>query len=167
MLLRLTASLMFVAAGGLAGAHFSYKLSKRREVCREIDCLLRSCEVLIRCNAMNVYDIFSRLRNNAELSSLEFLRELPLTYTEGGNFHIQWQRALDSQAFPDEEKQLLEEFGGVLGTSDIQGQKAAIESLSERVRGLEKRRSELCLQKCRLYRSIGVLFGVMAGILVI
>ena len=167
MLLRLTAALMFVSAGGMIGMHFSYKLKLRREVCREIEYLLRCCEIYIRCNAMNVYEITGHLCRDPELSHLDFISRLPEEFSEGINFHDEWRRALASQEMPQEERQILAEFGDILGTSDISGQLSSIASLSERIRQLEAQRREICLKKSRMYRSIGVLFGVMVGILVI
>ena len=109
MLLRLTAALMFVSAGGMIGMHFSYKLKLKREVCREIEYLLRCCEIYIRCNAMNVYEITGHLRRDPELSHLDFISRLPEEFSEGINFHDEWRRALASQEMPQEERQILAE----------------------------------------------------------
>ena len=71
------------------------------------------------------------------------------------------------QELPAEEREILAELGEMLGRTDIEGQLAELSVLEERVRCLENERRTVCSQKGRMYRSVGVLFGVMVGILVI
>ena len=65
------------------------------------------------------------------------------------------------------EKKLLCELGRVLGTSDIDGQISALELISRSAEQLTEKYGEEYRKKGRLYRSIGVLAGVTAGIMVI
>ena len=59
------------------------------------------------------------------------------------------------------------DFGNFFGTSDIEGQLTSIDSSLERLHEIQKVRCEDYKRKGKLYRSIGMLFGVMAGIIVI
>ena len=164
MLLRLMSAVMFVLAGAAAGTAGSQRLRRNRELCREIGCVLRNTSVYIRCMGLDVYHLVRRLRGNCSLS---FIDRLPDSFQEGQNFHRCWHEALSCEELPDEERGLLEELGRTIGTSDVSGQLSAISAREEELRQLEKKRAEAYLQKGRMYRSIGVLFGVMAGILVI
>ncbi|MDE5771495.1 MAG: stage III sporulation protein AB, partial [Ruminococcus sp.] len=124
--------------------------------------------MLIRCRAVDVYYLSSELRQNGQLFRLTFLNDIPQNYSQSDDFHEIWRNAVNSQKnLPDDEKKLLCDFGEILGRSDIEGQIVSINALEETAVMLEKKRSESYSQKGRLYRSIGMLFGVMVGILVI
>ena len=168
MLLRAAAAVMFVAAGGMAGIILSDRLKMQREMCREIGELLRSCAVQIRYRGVDVYRLASELKNCQSFKHLTFINELPEKYEYGEDFHLCWERAVMSQSdLPHEERQMLCSFGNTLGTSDIEGQLVSISALEEELETLENRREETFRSKGKLYRSVGMLFGVMAGILVI
>ena len=167
MLFRLIAAVLFTLAGGCAGIMLSQRLRQRQELCVQIGALLRDAAVCIRYVGMNVYDMVRRFRSSPELSGLTFLRNLPESFSEGENFREQWQRSLSGQELPPEERDILSELGEMLGKTDIDGQLAELGVLEERVRCLENERRSVYTQKGRMYRSVGVLFGVMVGILVI
>ena len=167
MLFRIVAAVLFFTAGGIAGISFSECLKTELELCRSIREMFMDSAMLIRCRAIDVYSLSSELRQNRQLCRLTFLNEIPEHYSESDNFHEIWKKAVNSQNFPDDEKRLLCDFGEILGRSDIEGQIASINALEETAVTLEKRRYETYLQKGKLYRSVGMLFGVMVGILVI
>ncbi len=168
MLFRIVAAVLFSTAGGIAGISFSERLKTELELCRSIREMMMDSAVLIRCRAVDVYSLSSELRRNGQLCRLTFLKEIPEHYSESEDFHEIWKKAVNSQKnFPDDEKKLLCDFGEILGRSDIDGQIASIDALEETAVILEKRRYEAYSQKGKLYRSVGMLFGVMVGILVI
>ncbi len=166
-MLRIIAALMFTFAGAFAGGAFSFRLRERRELCRSIGLLLDEAAVGIRCRGADVYELSRIFRRDTGLSGLTFLNGLPECFEPGQDFRGQWQEALTQQELPDEERQLLAEFGDSLGKSDAEGQLSVIEGLKERLRRITVSREEAYSQKGRMYRSVGVLFGVMAGILVV
>ena len=165
MLFRLIAALIFTSAGCVAGAAFSLRLREKCLICNWIGDILRKTSIYIRYTGLDVYEIVEKLK--MELPEIEFIGKLPCRFEEGQNFHSLWQKALDDEELPKEEYLLLSEFGNILGTSDIEGQLAAIASLTERAEQLRKTRSESYLRKGKMYRSVGVLAGVMVGILVV
>lgn len=167
MWFRLLAAIMFTLAGGCAGIAFSQQLRHRQEVCVEIGSLLSDTAVCIRSVGMNVYDIAAKLRSEPAYKELSFLGLLPVSFSEGEIFREAWQNALNSQEFPEEEHSILAELGNMLGRTDAEGQLAGLDVLEERIRCLESERRSVFIEKGRMYRSAGVLFGVMAGILVI
>ena len=67
----------------------------------------------------------------------------------------------------EDEKEILFRCGGIIGKSDAGGQIAMLGELQEKIRKIEEQRGETALKKGRLYRSVGLLFGIMAGIIVI
>ena len=62
---------------------------------------------------------------------------------------------------------ILLDFGDLLGTSDIDGQLIGISAVKALMLERFQRRSEEYHSKAKLYRSVGVLAGVMVGIMVI
>lgn len=168
MFLKMIAAIMFSLAGAAIGFSKADRLREKLEICRETAMLVEKSAILIRYQGLSVYELSANLKNCSGLSSLSFIKALPETFYEGENFHAQWKSAVNSQTdIPDEERKLILRFGDILGTSDIEGQLASIESIKQELSALEKRRSDCFIQKGRLYRSVGTLFGVMAGILVI
>lgn len=167
MLFRLIAAVLFTLAGACVGVMLSQRLRQWQDICMQIGVLLRDAVVCIRYVGMNVYDMVRRFRSSPELAGLTFLEYLPETFSEGENFREMWRQSLMKQEFPAEEREILAELGEMLGRTDIEGQLAELSVLEERVRCLENERRTVCSQKGRMYRSVGVLFGVMVGILVI
>ncbi|MDE5619727.1 MAG: stage III sporulation protein AB [Ruminococcus sp.] len=168
MLFRIVAAVLFSTAGGIAGISFSERLKTELELCKSIREMFMNSAMIIRCRAVDVYYLSSELRQNGQLFRLTFLNEIPESYSQQDDFHEIWKNAVNSQKnLPDDEKKLLCDFGEVLGRSDIEGQLVSINALEETAVMLEKKRSEACSQKGKLYRSVGMLFGVMVGILVI
>ncbi len=168
MLFRIIAAIMFSVAGAVAGISFSERLKNELELCRNIREMLLTSAVIIRCRADDVYKIGAELRHDKSLEKLTFLQKLPENYNPEGNFREIWTDAVNSQKnLPEDAKRILCEFGTTLGQSDIEGQLVSIGALGENAEILEKKYSEMYSQKGRLYRSVGMLFGVMVGILII
>ncbi|MDE5583142.1 MAG: stage III sporulation protein AB [Ruminococcus sp.] len=168
MLFRIFSAVIFAVAGAVTGLAFSEKLKSELEICRNIREILMTSAMLIRCRAVDVYTLCAELRENLQLNKLTFLQEIPESYMQGDDFHEIWKNAVNSQKnIPREEKRILCDFGEMLGRSDIEGQTDSIGTLAESAEILEKKRCQIYLQKGKLYRSVGMLFGVMVGILVI
>lgn len=168
MFLRIIAAFMFAAAGTVSGFSRAEKLRNDLELCRETGELLRISSINIRFQAMDVYELSGRLKASSELYGLTFLKKLPEFFSESENFHEQWKGAVLSQGnIPDDEKRILLGFGDMIGTSDIEGQLSSISVYEAEIEALEGKRRDNFLHKGRLYRSVGTLFGIMAGILVI
>ena len=102
------------------------------------------------------------------LEPLLFINELPTEFEPDSDFRSQWRKAINAQTdMPEEEKKILLSLGDIIGTSDIEGQTAAINGFQSELDEIEQVRRDMFIKKGKLYRSVGMLFGVMAGILVI
>lgn len=168
MLFRIMAGIMFSVAGSVAGISFSERLKAELELCHNIREMLLTSAVIIRCRADDVYTISAELKQDKSLEKLTFLQEIPEKYTPDRNFREIWKNAVNSQKnLPEDAKRILHDFGATLGQSDIEGQLVAMDALNENAVILEKKYSEIYAQKGKLYRSIGILLGLMTGILII
>lgn len=167
MVFRFIAALFFIAAGGMSGIYKSEKLKTGARLCYEIGELLRQSAIMIRYRALNVYEISNELKTMQCCKKLAFVEKLPSAYVQGEDFHKIWCDLVNGDDLPDDEKKLLCDFGNILGTSDIDGQLRSIEAMEASLKLLEEKRSNEYALKGKLYRSIGLLFGVMIGIIVI
>lgn len=162
------AFICFVFAGAIIGVKLSDRLRAGRDCCREIHAMLTQICVMIRYRSLDVYEIIRELHTSEVCGNLEFLRNLPDVYEPGTNFHDVWDKAVsEDDLLSGEERSILLSFGSTLGTSDADGQISSAESAIERIRELERIRSEEYSRKGKLYRSVGMLFGTMVGILII
>lgn len=168
MILRMVSALSFTAIGGIVGFSMSDKLKESCIICNEIDYLFQQAAFLITYKQDDVYAICRTLKANSELKNLTFLKNLPDIYKTGENFREIWADAVESQKnICSEEKSLLLHFGCILGKSDAEGQAESISAMQNELNHIREAHTENLLKKGRLYRCVGVLFGVMAGILVL
>lgn len=166
MVIKLAAAIMFTAAGALCGVHFSERLRSEQELCRSITALIIRCTSLIRSLGLDVYRLSYELKRGG-FDTLDFIDKLPEEYSYSVTFSQAWKNAVDSQSMGSEERDLLIRLGNILGTSDIDGQVAALSVIQAEAEELSVRRGQAYIRKSRLYRSSGALFGVMLGILII
>lgn len=168
MFFRIISAVMFTVMGGTAGIYFSERLKSDLSFCRNIHEMFMNTAVIIRCSAVDVYSISTELRKNKKFQRFDFLQAIPEKYNPEEDFREIWINAVKSQKnLPEDVKNILCDFGQILGQSDIEGQLASIETLTEKAGILEKNYSDIYSQKGKLYRSIGMLFGIITGILII
>lgn len=167
-MLKVLGAFFLVFAGAVLGASKSEELKVRCTACHEIRELLTQISVLVRYRGLDVYEISRELVTSDRFKQLEFLKKLPSEYKPDIDFRVKWAEAVNSDScIGADEKKLLCSFGAGLGTSDTQGQLMSIEGTIEALRRIEDKRSEEYSRKGKLYRSLGMLFGVMTGILLI
>lgn len=168
MIFRVAAALIFTAVGAVIGFSLADRLRDERKSCGAVGHLLQRAAFLIGSRCEDVYSVCRDLKKDTELKCLGFLQLLPNYYIAGEDFHRLWNCALDSeQNIGKEEKELLYRFGGMLGKSDKNAQLSEIHSLMSELEDVSGMRRDALVKKGRLYRVAGLLFGVMAGILVL
>lgn len=167
MILKLIASASFIAAGTLYGSLRAERLSRELELSRAIGIALRRVAAMMRGEGADVYRLVSRLKLDADLSALGFLQKLPESFDPEVNFRETWRDSVLEEKYPEEETRILSTLGNEIGSSDIFSQLSTLEALEEDIARIENERRGELLKKGRLYRSVGALFGVMAGILAI
>ena len=129
--------------------------------------MLRLCEHSIRVCEADVYGIVLKLKS-AGFLGLTFLNELPENYDENTDFHSNWKSAvMNCHTFSTEERNLLIEVGTSLGTSDTEGQIKDLVLYQARAQELYEIRIAEYRVKGRLYRSLGLLSGIIVGIIAI
>jgi len=150
------------------GINASNKLKSYRNSCCRLIEAVNSISMMIRYKQMTFYEIAGELKSQSELSQMKFIQGLPTVYSGKNTFSQEWGSSVrhDSE-IGDEEKELLLCFASKLGTSDTSGQLSSLELLSEQLKRIETRRNDEYSRKGKLYRSVGLLAGIMIGIVVI
>lgn len=122
---------------------------------------------LIRYRSLTVREIFLMLKENRTYSDLLFLQNSDFSDKSRPVGEI-WQESIDSDfTLSSEEKKLLIQLGRQLGTTDTQGQLSVISVFNESLDTMIEKQSEKYAVKGKLCRSMGILAGAMAGILII
>ncbi len=166
MILKLSGSFLIIICCFAFGIKSSDRLKKYYESCKLIEEVLNRISIMIRYRSMNIYGIISELKKSESLSEMEFIKNLPDDCSE--RFSDLWKRAVNSDMnIGDEEKNLLISFGEKFGSSDIQGEISGIEMLSENIIIIKNKRFQEYEKKGRLFRSVGLLAGIMTGILIL
>ena len=168
MMFRVAAAIIFTAVGGVIGYSLADRLREAKRVCGSIKHLFHTAEFIICRRGEDVYSFCRSLKGDKQLSCLGFINFLPDEYRFGEDFHRQWENAIDKGFCGNsEERELLMRFGEILGRSDSAAQLKAIQNLEKELEAVENLRNEALLKKGRFYRGTGILFGIMAGILVL
>lgn len=122
---------------------------------------------LIRYRSLTVREIFLMLKENGAYADLLFLQNADFSDKSRPVGEI-WQESIDSDfTLSSEEKKLLIQLGRQLGTTDTQGQLSVISVFNESLDTMIEKQSEKYAVKGKLCRSMGILAGAMAGILII
>lgn len=122
---------------------------------------------LIRYRSLTVREIFLLLKENNAYSDLLFLHNADFSDKSRPVGEI-WQESIDSDfTLTIEEKKMLIQLGRQLGTTDTEGQLSVISVFNESLDSMIKKQSEKYAVKGKLCRSMGILAGAMAGILII
>lgn len=169
MILRLAGIFLIVICCFTAGIKASDRLKKYCESCNLIEEILNRISIMIRYRSLNVYGIISELKKSESLSGMDFIKNLPDDFEKSsGTFSGLWNSAVNSDKnIGDEEKNFLISFGEKFGSADIYGELSEIEMLMENIRITGEKRRQEYEKKGRLYRSVGLLAGIMTGILIL
>lgn len=168
MIFRVAAALIFTAVGAVIGFSLTDRLRSAKKSCGSVEHLFRRSIYIIGMCREDVYVLCRNLKSDENLKRLKFLQKLPDEYRAGEDFHILWRSALDDEnGVGSEEKEILYRFGEILGRSDSTSQISQINGFLKELEQLSQIRRQELLKKGRLYQGAGVLFGIMAGILVL
>ncbi|MBQ8960799.1 MAG: hypothetical protein IJ071_06225 [Ruminococcus sp.] len=167
-MVRVVGALLLTLCGGGAGVIFAEKLRETRDLSRQTSDLIRALAASVRGRETDLFRLIGLLRADDRLGLLTFLSDLPEDFAPETDLPALWRQSASSQpgASPAQ-RQLLSEISFALTAADSESVLRSLEVLEERSRQLEMTAQDR-LERCgRLYRSLGLLFGAMAGILVI
>jgi stage III sporulation protein AB len=154
-------SVVFIFLGTLAGIYKSSKLRKREETLSGFIMLLGEIETMIQYRALPVEQIISETAERYTFS------ETVKGYIKQGLNHRQaWTEATETLTeLPVYDKTLLVSFGANLGGSDISGQTALIKSTVHMLTRQLELATEEYNKKGKVYRTVGMLIGLLIAII--
>jgi len=164
MMLELFSGLLISVSGFIFGIYKSELLKHRVEICCQTEDLLRTSLNTVRYQRLDVYELVDYLQQCRRFSTFSFLDDLSSTYQFNSSFRDEWNKSVSESALPKENVNLLIRFGEIIGASDIEGQKNSITALENEAEILTAQCREDYLKKGKLYRSLGLLVGLMAAI---
>lgn len=106
------------------------------------------------------------MKENSSFSNLVFLKELETDSVD--SFEKLWRACVNNDLMlTNDEAQALLPLGTSLGSTDIEGQSAALNLAIERFSSMLEYERKKTPEKARLYMSMGVLCGAAAAVLMI
>ena len=161
MLIRVAGACLIVMCGSLWGISKAAVYRDKLQICDDILTIIRRTAGLIRCGC-DTSEILAELKAKSDIFS-----DIPDDFSVTEDINEILRKAVEKSAVEGEEKNLLMRYCKELGTTDIDGQTAMLGSLAKLADELRERRRADLTKYGRLYRSVGILFGLMAGIAII
>ncbi len=166
-MLRLLGVIMIFCAFSWAG--FSFSTSIRRKITRlETEKkLTEDISTLIRYRSLTLREIISQIAESPGYAETEFIK-----YASSADRYIpfaeSWKSGIEKdRILSNTERDILEKMGYELGTTDAEGQMAVLNIYRNQFDEMLSAEKTKYDTKGKMYRSLGVLFGAMAGILFI
>lgn len=158
--------IFIIICGAGIGAKASGDLKKRSDMCLCVKTFLSELSILMKYSGDTLFNLISELAERESISKLTFLSDVINSMLDGTNFPYSWKNALsnDKNLCP-ELKELLFTLGESLGTSDIDGQLVSIERAEKELLAIYENALSIYRKKGKLYRSIGILGGMTAALL--
>ncbi|MBQ3565759.1 MAG: stage III sporulation protein AB [Oscillospiraceae bacterium] len=167
-MLKILGVMCIFSASALIGVYFSESIRYKKERLVIIHKMLSDISDYIRWNSFTMHEIADRLSEKKEFSRLDFTVRLSENCKQMRSFPKAWENAVTSDdRLSEQEKKLLTDIGGSLGTTDVQGQLSAIAIYMSDIENMIAEESEKYRVKGKMYRSLGIAFGAMTGILII
>ncbi len=155
------------AFGGFIGLFFSFKLKEREKIMSSVLLLTKELSVQIRYTNAEIGEILSSAAAKEEYKGLCFIEEC-IKLNENDNFHLHWREGVKKQPFlTEKDRELLYSLGESLGQTDTEGQLSFLEMYQELIKKRLDQAAKDYTDKGRMYRSVGLLCGLAAGIMIL
>ncbi len=163
-MLKLIGLICIVLCGAGCGNTAAVKLHRQCVFCGALRMFLNELGIRMRWSGETLEVLIVQLREQKRFAPLGFLRQFSIEEDE--TFSDAWSRSImQEHALMPEVQSLLQSVGETLGTSDIEGQMQTLVQHDRRLEELYENAREQERTKARLYRSLGLLFGMTAALL--
>ncbi len=160
---------ILLIAGACTGIGFlaEQRLRQETRAIEQLIVLLESTAAYIRCQSPELCDLLLLLEGDCG-GAFGFLHEVGEGLQPGISPSTLWSDAVKRDtSVPKAAREILCSLGSVLGTTDKAGQLSAIALHRERLLQAAGESRERTLRQGRLYRSLGMLGGAMAAVLLL
>lgn len=167
-MIRITGILLIFLTSTVIGIFLSNNIKNKRERLIKERKMLEEISIMIRFNSFTLKEIIHELEHAELFCDFKFLKILKITLEKPISFPEAWEQAIKKDDIISEsEKKLLTELGYNLGTTDIDGQLSTLNIYKIRLDEMIEEESEKYRVKGKMYRSLGIMFGAMIGILIV
>ena len=173
MILKIIGSIMVISASSFIGYFLSGDCSKRPVQLRILQDMIRMLENEIKFLSSYISEAFERICSSIDSPVKEFFKATveKLKNEPGMNASHAWEMAITENmhktALNAEDKDILLAFGKMLGNSDTEGQVKNIEFLLHQLNLQEKKAEENKRKNENLYKTLGLLGGIAAVLILI
>lgn len=165
-MLKFSGLLLIILCGAGLGAGASVNLKRNTEICVCMRTFLSELGILIKYSGDTLFCLFNEIYNRQSMQKLEFLSALLDEMSGGTDFPAAWIKAVSSdKKLPPVLSELLLSLGESLGTSGTEGQLMSLERTQEELSAIYESLLEEYRRKGKLYRSIGLMGGITAALL--
>jgi stage III sporulation protein AB len=162
--------ILVFSAFAYSGEFVAQRYKQRCDALCAICKMLTKTVLMLRSQSSPVEDIISRICEDESIRTLDFIPLVLDDTRSGGDFREVWHDRLEKwrrRGLLPEDYSLLEDYGRDLGAYDLTGQLDCFAAQLEAVRGeLAAARSEK-LVKGRMCRSLGIISGMAAVLLML
>ena len=160
-------SAITVLFGAATGIWFSKRLKEREHFMSSVILLIKELTVQIKYTNSEIGTMLKNAAQNQAYQNLLFVTSC-ISISENGNFHDLWNDGVKKQPYLTlADRELLFALGDRLGETDLDGQLSFLELTCEMLKKQQGEAAENYRKKGRMYRSVGLLCGLAAGIMVL
>ena len=172
-MLKLMGGFFTILAGSLLGGCLAWEQDRICQEMRYLQGLMLRLRGELWYSRTMLPDIFRRLAGEMKEPYGRWLSEMAdrMCRKDGGNLVEIWSQEvgthLKENMIPEEERQRLMELGGFLGHADIDMQIRYLDRYLEELADAIKKRQSMLGEKKKLYRSLGMIGGILIAVMLI
>lgn len=166
-MMRIIGVLLIFSASVMVGVMLSLNMKNKLERLKLFRRMAEEIATLIRYRGLTVREIISQLRYSSAYDELVFLKSEDYSDRSQSVSEIWERNVIADYTLTEEETKVLLSLGTQLGTTDTQGQLSVIAAFVAEIEEMQERQFQKYAVKGKLYRSMGILVGAMAGIMII
>ena len=158
--------LLVVCSGGGIRFLYAMRLRQERTNLERLCQMLREIAVQIAFRSLTVQELLEQLCRETAYAAFQFPVTVLSGMEQGLPLAEAWAAGIrQDKAVPEPAKKLLLPLGEELGASDLDGQAATLAQYRMQLEPYAAEAGEKCVQRQRLYCSLGLLGGLLAAIL--
>lgn len=172
-MLKLTGGLLTILAGSMLGGCLAWEQDRICQEMQYLQGLIMRLRGELWYSKTMLPEIFRRLAGEMKEPYGRWLSEMAdrMCRKDSGNLMEIWSQEVEiyltENMFPGEERQRLMELGGFLGRADIDMQIRYLDRYLEQLTDAIKKRKSALGEKKKLYRSLGIIGGILIAVMLI
>ena len=157
--------IFLILCGAMAGMACSGKLRMKLERTEKLCSFLREMGVLMQYQMSTLGELLDTFSSRSVYQEFQFLSQTAV-HMQQTPFVQAWSEQVQAEKhLPSEVKEVLLELGEDLGTTDLEGQLSALSQAHIQLQRFQDTYRVTYQKKGKLYRSLGLLAGLLLAVL--